>query len=249
MDKIMQFFSVNKDALTAIGIILTFSVSVISLYFSFRNNKESHYTNTVTKNRVEWIYTLRELCSRFIASVNMEANYFCPAKTQEDSEKVGNQLLNVKELSSKIEFMLNFSDEIDKKIIECVINITNSYCSYYFEYIKSGNSELFVQQVEELNKLNKSISNDICELKKMLKIYMKSEWNRVKYESQGRIYEKETQEFDIMELEKKYDNPEYKNDVWKRFFINAKAKVKRICYSPRFIICIVIVISVIFVIA
>ena len=78
---------------------------------------------------------------------------------------------------------------------------------------------------------------------------MKSEWNRVKYESQGRIYEKETQEFDIMELEKKYDNPEYKNDVWKRFFINAKAKVKRICYSPRFIICIVIVISVIFVIA
>ncbi len=32
----------------------------------------------------------------------------------------------------------------------------------------------------------------------------------------------------LWELEQKYDNPEYKNQVWKRFCINSKAKVRRI---------------------
>lgn len=49
MNKILQFFSENKDALTSIGILLTFLISSISLYFSVRNNKAVHYVNAVTK--------------------------------------------------------------------------------------------------------------------------------------------------------------------------------------------------------
>lgn len=60
MNKILQFFSENKDALTSIGILLTFLISSISLYFSVRNNKAVHYVNAVTKNRVEWLYKFRE---------------------------------------------------------------------------------------------------------------------------------------------------------------------------------------------
>ena len=37
MDELLILFSKNKDALTAIGIILTFLTSSISLYFSVRN--------------------------------------------------------------------------------------------------------------------------------------------------------------------------------------------------------------------
>ena len=43
MNKMLQFFSENKDALTSIGILLTFLISSISLYFSVRNNKAVHY--------------------------------------------------------------------------------------------------------------------------------------------------------------------------------------------------------------
>ena len=52
MNKMLQFFSENKAALTSIGILLTFLISSISLYFSVRNNKAVHYVNAVTKNRV-----------------------------------------------------------------------------------------------------------------------------------------------------------------------------------------------------
>ncbi len=60
MNKMLQFFSENKAALTSIGILLTFLISSISLYFSVRNNKAVHYVNAVTKNRVEWLYKFRE---------------------------------------------------------------------------------------------------------------------------------------------------------------------------------------------
>lgn len=49
MNKMLQFFSENKAALTSIGILLTFLISSISLYFSVRNNKAVHYVNAVTK--------------------------------------------------------------------------------------------------------------------------------------------------------------------------------------------------------
>ena len=72
MDELLILFSKNKDALTAIGIILTFLTSSISLYFSVRNNKAVHYVNAVTKNRVEWIDKLRESISTFLALLNTE---------------------------------------------------------------------------------------------------------------------------------------------------------------------------------
>ena len=55
MNKMLQFFSENKDAITGIGIILTFLISSISLYYSIRNNKAVHYVNSITKSRIDWI--------------------------------------------------------------------------------------------------------------------------------------------------------------------------------------------------
>ena len=72
MNKMLQFFSENKDALTSIGILLTFLISSISLYFSVRNNKAVHYVNAVTKNRVEWLYKFREYISALISTTTIE---------------------------------------------------------------------------------------------------------------------------------------------------------------------------------
>lgn len=70
MNEILQFFEDNKDALTAIGIILTFGVSIIS-FFSVRNNKAVHYVNSITKSRIEWIQKLRKTVADCNLSLRM----------------------------------------------------------------------------------------------------------------------------------------------------------------------------------
>jgi len=102
-----------------------------------------------------------------------------------------------------------------------------------------------------MKKYKNDVEDSIKILTKKVQIYLKAEWNRVKYESQGKIYEKDTQEFDYKELEKRYEDSLYKNNVWKRFFINSKAKIKRIINSPGFTVLIFVigVICIIFIVA
>ena len=107
----------------------------------------------------------------------------------------------------------------------------------YFQVDEKG---YFVED-SNAKKTKNLIERDIDILVKKLHIYLKAEWNRVKYESQGKTYEKETREFDILELEKKYDNPDYKNNVWKRFCIDSKAKIRRIWNSAELAVIVFIV--------
>ena len=79
-----------------------------------------------------------------------------------------------------------------------------------------------------------------------MQIYLKSEWNRVKYESRGKNYEKETQLFDLEELIAKKSNADYKNNTWKRFCKNTKAKVKRLWSSHQCSVIIIVIACIIF---
>lgn len=126
MDKVLQFFSDNKDALTAIGIILTFSVSVVSLYFSVRNNKAVHYVNSVTKSRIDWIQRLRSTVSEFISLTNVYNN----AYYRGDYDKSGEHLSKCKELGSEIKLLLNCCDKRDKEICVLVNRILENHRKY-----------------------------------------------------------------------------------------------------------------------
>lgn len=236
--KIINYFNLNKDAFTSIGILVTFFVSSISLYFSVRNNKAVHYVNSVTKSRLEWIQRLRNTVAEFIANTNIYNN----AYYKNDYEKTGIHLSKCQQLCSEIKLLLNYCDEEDKKIIDLVEKILELYRQYcdlvhnvkvdeegYF--IESSNMKSKAEQVEE----------NISLLTKKIQIYLKAEWNRVKYESQGKIYEKDTQKFDYMELEKKYEDSSYKNNVLKRVWINFKAKLKRKLMSPKFLLSILLI--------
>ncbi len=64
--RFIKFFSDNKDALLATRVILTFLASIVSLYFSVRNNKAVHYVNAIIKSRIEWIQKVRKLIADFI---------------------------------------------------------------------------------------------------------------------------------------------------------------------------------------
>ena len=230
MDEILQFFSDNKDALTAIGILLTFGVSIISLYFSVRNNRAVHYVNSVTKNRTEWIQSVRNVIAEFIAKTNVYNNAY-----YNNYQKMGEHLSECQNLCSKIKLLLNCCDVRDKEICDLVDSILELHRKYY-DYIQNAktNDKGYFIETATSKKCKKDIEANIAILIRKIHIYLKAEWNRVKYESKGKTYEKETQEFDMWELEQKYDNPDYKNDVWKRFCINSKAKLKRIWKSAGF---------------
>lgn len=232
MEDILQFFSDNKDALTAIGIILTFLASAISLYFSVRNNKAVHYVNAVTKSRIEWIQRLRDIVSDFISKTNVYNNVYYRG----DYDKSGEHLSKCQQLCSEIKLLLNCCDKRDKKICELSDRILENHRKYCdrVHNMRVDEDGYFIEN-DNTVEIKKSIGVDIEKLVKELHIYLKAEWNRVKYESQGKTYEKIVQEFDLGELEEKYDNPGYKNKIWKRRFIVLWAKIKKL-----FPICIVV---------
>ena len=287
----MNFFSGNKDALTAIGIILTFLISSISLYFSVRNNKAVHYVNSVTKSRIEWIDQLRLLAVEFCNACDLGGykKILCEDETP-DVENID----KIKKVAMQIKFMLNYSDDLDIKIIEIMDNLVTLTSTYYdiFDcvnhYLDEDNhidikkyciqnlydKEKYVQEyvirfckqknieVDEPNFWGRTIivkqclekiksdevmwnelninfiadfDNTLCDIEnnrklfnKYIQIYLKAEWNRVKYESKGKIYEKDVQKFDLKELEEKYDNPKYWNKIWKRRGIVIWAKIRKI---------------------
>ena len=140
-------------------------------------------------------------------------------------------------LCSEIKLLLNCCDEKDKEIIRLSDSILESYRKYCDEVHKCKvNDEGYFVNSPGMKKYSNDVEKKIEELTIKVQIYLKSEWNRAKYESVGKIYEKDTQEFDYEELRKRFEQPTYKNNTWKRLYINLKAKIKRNFASPQFII-------------
>lgn len=210
MQNVLQFFNENKDVLLAIAVPLTFLASISSLYFSVRNNKAVHYVNSITKSRIDWIQKVRDTVSAFISKTNVYNNAYYSG----DYDKSGEHLSECQKLCIEIKLLLNCCDKRDKEICKLVDDILENHRRYYdsvhnMEVDKKG---YFIEGEEE-EEIKKQIEKNIDELVKKLHIYLKAEWNRIKYESQGKKYEKETREFDIFELEQKYDNPDYVSDI------------------------------------
>ena len=193
--------------------------------------------NSVTKNRVDWIEKLRKNMAEFIAVLETQdlTDTFIEL---DDIIKfpMGTNLKRLNQIGSEIKLMMNFSDSFDRKIMDQIDLIIVQYKTFHlqmqqsiFDNKRNGNV-IFVSN-KEITELQQKMERASSDLLSDMQVYLKSEWNRVKYESKGKTYEKETQLFDLEELiqKKKYTN--YKNDQWKRYCINLKAKLKRILQS------------------
>ncbi len=246
MESIFNFLKESKDLFTSIGIIATFFVSILSLWFTTRNNKAIHYVNSVTQSRVEWIDKLRKNISDFISLLDTQDL----TDTYIDVDNLAQKSLSINlqtliQIGTEIKLMLNFSDKFDNEIMEEIDIIIIKYKTLYVniqQNIIENQKERFAIFVP--NEKVKGIQDEIDELSTALlsdmQIYLKSEWNRVKNESQGKTYEKDTQLFDLEELKNKKSNTDYKNDSWKRFCINTKAFFKRLFNSEQFLIFIIL---------
>lgn len=246
MDAILEFFKNNKDAITAVGVVSTFLISLVSLRFTVKNNKAVHYVNSVTKNRVDWIEKLRKNMAEFIALLDTQdlTDKFIEL---DDFIKIpmGENLKRLNQTGSEIKLMMNYSDDFDRKIMLQIDLIIAQYKRFHLQIQqsifdnKTNGDTVFVPNTEIMG-LQQAMEQSSADLLDNMQVYLKSEWNRVKYESKGKTYEKETQLFDLEELMKKKADPNYKNDVWKRFCINTKAMFKRLFHSHQFSIIIFI---------
>lgn len=239
MKEIWEFLKINEDAFTVIGILLTLVISSISLWFSVKNNKAVHYVNSVTKNRVEWIDKLRKNVAEFISI--LDTQHLTDTFVEMDEfikYPFGKNLQKLNQIGTEIKLMLNYTDEYDRKIMNkidlLIVNYKNLFVKIQRNILDNKkNNMLIFAPSEEVIKKQETIDSLSIDLLSDMQIYLKSEWNRVKHESIGKTYEKETQLFDLEELIKKKENPNYKNDGWKRFCKNTKAKAKRIWNSHQ----------------
>lgn len=243
MNDIFELLKNNKDAITAIGIPLTLLVSLLSMYFTIKNNKAVHYINSITKNRVDWINDLRNTIADFIAHTNIYNNVYYKG----DYEKSGKHLSNCQLLCSKIKLLLNCCDDVDQNISDLVENILENYRQYVDKIHNASTQNGYFKDSDDMKENKRLVDEGIEELTKKVQLYLKNEWNRVKYESQGKIYEKIVQQYDYDELEKKYENHSYKSSNIERTKIILSSKLVKLIrfpYNITIIFLVLIVISI-----
>lgn len=258
----IEFFKKNSDGFTAIGVILTFIVSIITLIATLHSKKTKQYIDTITRSRIEWIGHLRKLTSKYLSMLSINLN---TTTNTIESEKNYREILN---LSNEIKLMLNFKSDFDNKIIkllseiiadfdqlrtacECInilsrsginkdifenpyfvknlinyakdsgYDVTNEIKDYNCKYV----SNLFKDVIKTPDDKDKFIRiflssqeqlihgiNDNCsDLSNKVRIYLKSEWNRVKIESQGKRYSSKKQEKEINKLSKYFSQHKFES--------------------------------------
>jgi hypothetical protein len=62
-------WSLDKDLIVGIGVIVTAILGLVNLGYNLRNNRRSSYVNAVTATRLKWIDELRSNLSRLVALV------------------------------------------------------------------------------------------------------------------------------------------------------------------------------------
>ena len=229
MNSLIEWLKLYKDSVYSIGIILTFAISSLSAYLTFKNNKAIHYVNSITKSRVAWINNLRDTIADFIAHTNIYNNVYY----RKNYEKSGEYLSKCQKLCSKIKLLLNCCDQKDIEIVELTESILLNFRSYVDQMHNADvNDQGYIVESVEMKNYKKLVNEYIGQLNIKVQIYLKHEWNRVKYESQGKIYEKEVQQFDYDELEKQYHDKQYKGHRIQRIYIQIKCKLKKILFLP-----------------
>lgn len=150
----------SSDAIALAGIAVTFVVSVANLVYSLRTNKRTMFVNTVTSSRLKWIDSLRDEVSEFIAVTARLSDLATPP------EKMGELLLQRDTLLHQIALHLNPLDSEDQKIT------------------------MIANQARELTDggaAGKELAAALLQLREATGSYLKKEWNRVKYESKGKV--------------------------------------------------------------
>lgn len=177
-------------ATTVVFFIITILGSLLSFWLNKKFNNKKLSINYITDKRVAWIEEVRNAISYFSATVRpLYFSSLCPdadlendleaLEARKKNEIASNLELrhNVIQHATRIKLLMNFCGVIDMRIINYVDKIRE-------------NIELF-----NLN----DIYTDLDILTDLTQIYLKLEWNRVKYEVEGK-YSNELKNTEAIQL-------------------------------------------------
>ena len=169
----------SKFGAAAIAALVSFIICCITNYVQNRNAKAEVAVKYITDRRVEWIENVRKTVSEYVSVVQ--------SMEEMDTVQIRDILGKVNQISAYLKLLLNFVGQIDEIILEIMANIVDELQEDKpdFERIHSL-LELLIQHTQ---------------------IYLKIEWNRVKWEVKGRRYGKKYQRKETIELYEKMANP------------------------------------------
>ncbi len=184
-----------------VGVVLTFIGTMFTIYYTRRNLKTTKYIDTITSERIKWLDIIRKEVANIITNIHFTLKvYSDDIKNRESQLQCDNDihaqaeaqrrcfdsptsyaLGQKKEIWSQSDFIqflcifkLRLNPKEDKKIIEIV--------DYFIKFYT--NSEY-------------KTSNEISEAKEKIKLLvdetqelLKQEWDKVKFESRGKINRK-----------------------------------------------------------
>lgn len=110
----------TKDTFQLFAIGLTFIVSAIGLYVSWKNSHKANFINSITASRIKWIDNLRNNIAQFSGYV-----YHFSLTDIPDKEEKNKIIKKIDRLRYLIKLQLNNSADIDKEIISLVDKIVD----------------------------------------------------------------------------------------------------------------------------
>jgi len=171
-----------SQLLSALGIILSFTVGFSGLIISIQNSKKTAYINTVTRLRSEWLYNVKGYFSEFITN----SIYFIDNYSHINSENKNEIIKKLYYYQYLLKFNLNPNDKYDNVIIKKLGEIITRFIS-----------------IRAIINRTDSICSDIEKLTELASSLNKFEWEGIKKESQIGILRENEKEA----LRKKYLDP------------------------------------------
>ena len=175
-----------KDRFTSIGIIFTVIIGLVTLYFSILNNQRNLYASTILKERLDSLNLLKKNSASFISLV---------LSSLQDVNSLNTNNKELIYLSKLIEYQFNNSKSEESKILEKITYLMN-LIKLKVESKDINEMEVFIQKHNlfffralnindyTLNRLVnliiENIHENVDEIDKILKVHIKSEWEKIK---------------------------------------------------------------------
>lgn len=178
----------NAIKAAIIAAVVAIITSLINMFLTIHRNKQ----DSITTYRMNWINELREEYSKILS---------WDIKTQADNgDTVFNPINELQKSVYKVSLMLNTKDDYDKELLTYTFsyleNVESLYNAYYLnkrfdKYKKESDTkekeESFNNTMKILNNQSSDMMDNMLEIKsellKMVRIYLKAEWTRVKAEA------------------------------------------------------------------
>lgn len=157
--------TIDKETITAIGVILTAGISLLNLLANGEQNKKKEFINTVTSSRIKWISDVRETITAYIDEIP-KYNYYLLTKLQQSSKidipgiiYENFNVRNLRKINSKLKLLLNKNGTDDIKILEKIDEIYNN--------VIQGKLLLDMyttKDVDDIDKLSDNLYEETCEI-------------------------------------------------------------------------------------